>query len=390
MHRVHLPALLVLLLAAPPLAAQQRVRVNGALETGAAAIEQPLVRGGGALYVAPSASLTARDATIGATAVLAAGSPTWQSFLGTLTAQSPARHNLRVTAGGQVLKTSGLLHTLHADAGLEWRAARGDNAAAARIATGQLSHAGAWWPDLSAGVSVARTRGALAVAVDASYTDARRPAALQAQIGSLTSLTYNVATGEFTNTSRAQVLDFTPRMIWERSRLRADASLALRAAQGGVTGKRVGPQLAFTLQTSRGLSLFAGAAQRLPDVRSGVPSGRTAVLGVRLEGRRLLASSAKTTALFPALRIENSALLVDAGDGTTARVELRGDFTEWQTRSCMPRGRRYFDCGTVPPTGTWRVSIRLDGGAWQHPANLTPAVDDFGTVDGVLQTGAKP
>ncbi len=373
-------------LLASPLEAQQRARVSGSLETGAAAIEQPLIRGGGAFYVAPSASLTARDATIGASAVWATGSPMWQSFLGTGFAQSPALRNVRVTAGAQVLKTSGLLHTLHADVGAEWRASRGANTGVARISTGQLSHAGRWYGDLSAGATVARTRGAFSAVLDASFTDARRPAALQQQIGSLSDGSAGIGIAS----SRAQVFDVTPRMIWERSRLRADASVALRAVESGINGTRVGPQLAFTLQTSRGVSLFAGGVQRLPDVRSGVPSGRTAVIGVRVEGRRVLAPAPRRTRTTPALRIEQTSLVVDAGNGGVKRVELRGDFTQWQPRSCSPSGTRSFDCGAVPPAGTWRVSLRLDDGAWQQPANLAAAADDFGSVDGILLTGGKP
>jgi hypothetical protein len=378
--------MLAALLLAVPLGAQPRARIAGSLETGAAAIEQPLIRGGGAVYIAPSASLTAHDATIGGSAVLAIGSPLWQSFLGTGFAQSPAVRNVRLTTGAQALKTSGLLHTLHADVGAEWRASLGANTAMARVSAGQLSHAGSWWRDVSAGATVARTRGSFSAVLDAAFTDAQRPTALQQQIGGLADISPGFSFGP----TRAQVFDVTPRMIWERSRLRADASLALRAVESGISGARVGPQLAFTLQSARGISLFAGGMQRLPDVRSGIPSGRSAVLGLRIEGRRALTGASSGARAVPALRVEQTTLVVDAGDAPTRRVELRGDFTQWQPRTCLARGRRYFDCGTAPAAGTWRVSLRLNDGAWQQPANLAPAADDLGSVDGILLTGGKP
>ena len=105
-------------------------RITGSIETGAAAIEQPLVRAGAAFYFAPSAQLTAHDFTFGSDAVFAAGTPVWQSFLGSGYVRSPAVKNLRVIGSGQLLKTSGLLSTWHGDAGVEWRKATAVNSAA--------------------------------------------------------------------------------------------------------------------------------------------------------------------------------------------------------------------------------------------------------------------
>ncbi|HYW49246.1 MAG TPA: hypothetical protein VE861_01500, partial [Gemmatimonadaceae bacterium] len=133
-----------------------------------------------------------------------------------------------------------------------------------------------------------------------------------------------------------------------------------------------------------------GGAQRLPDVRAGLPSGRSVLLGMRLEGRRALVRPGIRTSSSPALLIERGALVVDAGMAPVFRVELRGDFTKWASRTCQPRGVRYFDCGDMPAAGTWRVAVRINDGAWQQPVNLAPAADDFGSVEGVLMTGGKP
>ena len=115
--------------------------------------------------------------------------------------------------------------------------------------------------------------------------------------------------------------------------MRADASVALRAVESGVRGTRVGPQLSFTLTTSRGMSLFVGGVQRLPDARSGIPAGRSALLGLRFEGRRYLARPEPAARSRPVLHFENGALLVDAGSLPTERAALRGDFTDWKPRS---------------------------------------------------------
>ena len=357
-----------------------RGRITGAIETGAAAIQQPLVRSGAAFYVAPSAQLTARDLTVGGSAVLATGAPVWQSFLGSGFVRSPAMRDFRLIGTGQVLKTTGITHTLHGDVGAEWQRSSNTTTAQVRVRGGQLRFNRAWYPDFDAGATVLRTRGATSFALEATFGAARRPSALQTQLG--------LAAGESTFTART--LDFTPRMIWERSRLRADASVALRAVQQGASGTRIGPQLSFTLQTARGVSLFVGGVQRLPDARAGIPSGRTALLGLRVEGRRLLSRPATAASASATLLVQNGQLIVDSGPGTAERVELRGDFTSWTPRSCIRFGARKFACGAAPPAGTWRVSIRTNDGTWMQPGNLAAAADDFGSVDGVLMTGGKP
>jgi len=361
--------------------AQRAVRVTGSVETGAAAIEQPLVRSGAAFYIAPAAQLSARGMTIGGDAVFARGTPLWQSFLANGFFRSPAIANVRVVGTGQALKTSGIPRTIHADVGAEWRGSLRAVTGVARARVGRMEFAGSLWPDAEVAGGIQREHGAMVFALDASHATATRPTALLAQLG-----VSELAGAAFA----ARTLDFTPRMIWERGRLRADASVALRAVQLGARGTTIGPQLAFTLQSARGISIFAGGVQRLPDIRSGVPAGRTALFGVRVEGRRLLSAASPRTFAAPTLHIVAGTLRLDTGPAVAERATLRGDFTEWQPRSCIRRAAHSFDCGAAPPAGTWRVSMRLDDGRWQQPANLAAAVDDFGSVDGVLMTGGKP
>lgn len=380
MHRRSLVAALGLLCGTVT-AQAQRARVSGSIETGAAAIEQPLVRSGAAFYIAPAAQLRVRDFTVGGDAVFATGTPIWQSFLGNGFLRTPAVGNVRLIGSGQVLKTSGITHTLHVDVGAEWRGGSAATTGAFRARSGQMRFGGNWYRDNDLGASLTHAHGAMLLSIDGSFSTARRPTSLRDQLGV-------TASTEGTFTGRA--LDLTPRMIWERGRLRADASVALRAVQLGASGTRVGPQLAFTLQAARGVSLFVGGVQRLPDVRSGIPAGRTALLGARVEGRRLLQGLKAPAPTGPVLNLSGTQLLIDVGTESAERVSLRGDFTEWKERSCARRGPRRFDCGAAPPAGTWRVAIRLDDGRWRQPGNLAPAADDFGSVEGVLMTGGKP
>jgi hypothetical protein len=376
------------LLAVLPLSAQQqaqqppRGRITASVETGAAAVEQPLVRSGAAFYVAPSARLSARGFNVGGDAVLATGTPIWQSFLGNAFIQTPAIRGVRITSGAQFLKTSGLVPIWHGDLGAEWRNTSSELlTTSVRARVGGLRYDGALWRDMDVGGGVIRSHGAMLLALDANLTSARRPFGLQNQLG---------ISGASATEFSAQALDFTPRMIWERGRLRTDASVSLRAAQRGLRGTRVGPQLSFTWATARGVSLFLGGVQRLPDIRSGVPSGRSALLGLRLEGTRIFSRASTRASGEPALLIIDGMLVIDAGIGSAARAAMRGDFTDWQVRTCQPRGTRFFDCGVAPSAGTYRVAIRVNDGDWRQPANLAAAADDFGSVDGLLLTGGKP
>ncbi len=362
--------------------AQPRARIAGTLETGAAAVEQPQLPTGAAFYLAPSALLTAHDFSVGGDAVFAAGTPVWQSFLGSGYVRSPSVRNLRVLGSGQLLKTSGLLSTWHGDAGIEWRGASAMNSAAISARIGRLRYGGAMWRDENITASATRTHGAMLLAIEGQLSDGIRPSALQNRLG------VSAGSGD---TFNVRTLDFTPRMIWERGRLRTDASVALRAMQQGVSGTRAGPQLSFTFSTARGISIFAGGAQRLPDVRAGIPSGRSALLGLRVGGARLLSRAEAPRRTGPTLTVVNDLLIIDAGTTSAARTaSLRGEFTNWQPRQCHPRDARSFYCGSAPPPGTWRVAIQLNDGAWQQPGNLAAAADDFGSVDGLLMTGGRP
>jgi hypothetical protein len=66
------------------------------------------------------------------------------------------------------------------------------------------------------------------------------------------------------------------------------------------------------------------------------------------------------------------------------RVELMGDFTQWQVVSLvrLPDGTWSVTLPLAP--GTYRMNIRVDGGAWGVPPGVPALSDDFGGVVGVL------
>ena len=98
-----------------------------------------------------------------------------------------------------------------------------------------------------------------------------------------------------------------------------------------------------------------------------------------------------TPAVARLARVPLVAQVVDTGDahflrvraaGAT-RIEVMGDFTEWEAKPLLRRGD-VFEHALPLASGSHRLLIRLDGGAWRTAVN-TPAVDDdFGGRVGLL------
>ncbi|HET7249696.1 MAG TPA: glycogen-binding domain-containing protein [Gemmatimonadales bacterium] len=77
-----------------------------------------------------------------------------------------------------------------------------------------------------------------------------------------------------------------------------------------------------------------------------------------------------------------SAALEDNGEfvihAAARTVEIEGDFTDWQP---LPLTEHEPAAWTLPiplAAGTYRFSIRIDGGAWFAPAGVTKVPDEFG------------
>ena len=56
------------------------------------------------------------------------------------------------------------------------------------------------------------------------------------------------------------------------------------------------------------------------------------------------------------------------------QVDVMGDFTDWEVQP-LSRNGTVFERTVTLASGTHRLLVRIDGGAWRPAAN-TPAVDD--------------
>jgi hypothetical protein len=66
------------------------------------------------------------------------------------------------------------------------------------------------------------------------------------------------------------------------------------------------------------------------------------------------------------------------------RVEIAGDFTQWQPVPLLPAAGGAWEALLVIPRGVHRINVRVSGGAWFAPSGTTRVQDDYGGEVGVF------
>ena len=168
---------------------------------------------------------------------------------------------------------------------------------------------------------------------------------------------------------------------------RDDATLSLTATvrrdpgAERLTESSFGGTVVFWQAPTR--ALFLSASSQLPDFVRGADAARSITFGIRLRD--------PSPATVHALRARPLVQVTGQGESrtlsvrapTARRVEVMGDFTGWEPIELVGAGS-VFSAVVAMQSGTRRLVVRLDGGAWQPAAN-TPAVDDdFGGRVGLL------
>ncbi|MFL5561971.1 MAG: glycogen-binding domain-containing protein [Gemmatimonadaceae bacterium] len=111
-----------------------------------------------------------------------------------------------------------------------------------------------------------------------------------------------------------------------------------------------------------------------------LPNGSYASVGVRMErGRRQQVDWYQPPDL-PAFRVDTiagGARVIRIRAPRALKVELSGDFTDWTPlpMRALPGGA--WELILPIAAGTYRVSVRVDGGAWTAPPGLVPVADEF-------------
>lgn len=140
------------------------------------------------------------------------------------------------------------------------------------------------------------------------------------------------------------------------------------------------------------VALIANAGTYPVDYTQGFPGGRFASLGIRIALARPAGDAVTMAAEPPSDDITAFEMGGEARGLRTIRirapgakrVEITGDFTQWQPRRLASVGGGWYAVAVPLAPGTYQMTVRRDGGAWRPPPSLTTVKDEFGGVAGVL------
>ncbi|HKN68310.1 MAG TPA: glycogen-binding domain-containing protein, partial [Gemmatimonadaceae bacterium] len=148
-----------------------------------------------------------------------------------------------------------------------------------------------------------------------------------------------------------------------------------------------------TVWLARRAALVASAGRALADEPRGVPSVRYFSIGLRFgwhpdRGGEVLRVMQRPDEDVPG-RVDirataDSLRVVIVRQAAAGRVEIVGDFTDWEPveMAGMPNGEWRIERVITP--GPHRMAIRVDGGPWAVPSNLPHVADDFGGEVGIV------
>lgn len=198
------------------------------------------------------------------------------------------------------------------------------------------------------------------------------------------------------------VHDLTADVAWRRGRWWLGASHSWRAGSGATVGSARGHSLLAAWQLSPSLLVIAQQGEQLADVLRGVPQARYTGLAmrwtpVRANGlRRDARTFGEARALPPTVvpDVKSSEVLLQRREGVgvlvlsvaapaDATVEVACSATDWAPVPMVREGGAFVLRLTLP-TGTHRVAVRVNGGAWRAPRGLAAVADDFGGQAGVV------
>lgn len=185
---------------------------------------------------------------------------------------------------------------------------------------------------------------------------------------------------------------------WDGSRLELAGGIGARA---GDAIARVSPSVwgsaSATLWMSRNVGIVASGGTYPVDYREGYPGGRYVSLALRLGARPMIASlrpSTDPSGLVrraekgrPPLQITaapNGQRVIRVRAPGARSVEVMGDFTAWQALSLTPAPAGWWTATLAIPPGTYQLNVRVDGSAWDAPADVLEITDEFGARVGVI------
>jgi hypothetical protein len=176
---------------------------------------------------------------------------------------------------------------------------------------------------------------------------------------------------------------------WKR--LELDAVAISRHVSRGELASSPTAAIAGAWWAMPNVAIAAAVGRQLSDPMRGTVRARYATLALRLSAERHgPVQPARTPPVVPPGQA--SLIAVSTGDGVAiirvvapgaARVELMGDLTGWEPRS-LERRRDGWELRLTTDAGPHHIVVRIDGGSWIVPANLTRMDDELGGSVGLI------
>ncbi len=142
------------------------------------------------------------------------------------------------------------------------------------------------------------------------------------------------------------------------------------------------------------LAVIAGSGRFTPDLWQAHPGGQYLTLSLRVGLQpavraRMRARSGGVVTLpgvdgFEATEAGPGQWLIRVRAPLAQLVEVAGDFTDWTPVRLVPAGDGSWTALVPLVPGTYRMNLRVDGGAWAVPPGMGAAEDEFSGRVGVL------
>ena len=147
---------------------------------------------------------------------------------------------------------------------------------------------------------------------------------------------------------------------------------------------------AATLWLTGNFAVVATAGGYPADIEQRLPGGRYATIALRVASRQPLAPrgtpviARPLASTFQVVPVDDSARVVRMHVPGARKVELMGDFTDWQPIALTRVGIDRWEARVALRAGAHRLNVRIDDGEWGVPPGVTAITDDFSGVVGVL------
>lgn len=180
--------------------------------------------------------------------------------------------------------------------------------------------------------------------------------------------------------------DATLELAWQRARVRLVASHGWRAGFGETQGTSTGYGVSAAWRVASALQVIAHGGRQMADPLRGVPQATFGGVMARWQWTRSRSNrtAVDRNAEYQLTPVGNGADLVLKIDAPSdAMVEVASSTTDWAPVRVVAQGNR-FVVQLHLPSGTHRVAVRVNGGAWRAPRGLVRVDDEYGGASGIV------